>query len=187
MKVGIGTVLLLLLVPLAASQNFEVTGGWAHLTGDFGLDGFEVGGAVWFNPKVSIALNYDDSWDTSRVGAFELTSIGEISVNNHLQNFLVGPRIFFPIKRIKKHNISTFAEALFGGSHLNTTIKQVSTGEQSASDSAFSWLLGGGGDFVVSPHWAARVNLDFLRTHFSETGQSRLRLVVGVAYSFGHR
>ena len=48
-------------------------------------------------------------------------------------------------------------------------------------------MLGGGAGYVLSPHWAARANFDLLRTHFADSGQSRLRFVLGVAYTFGQR
>jgi len=48
-------------------------------------------------------------------------------------------------------------------------------------------MIGGGADYVLSSHWAARGNLDLLRTHFANTGQSRLRFVLGIAYTFGQR
>ena len=48
-------------------------------------------------------------------------------------------------------------------------------------------MVGGGADYRLSPHWVARFKLDFLRTHFADTGQSRLRLIFGVAYTFGKR
>lgn len=180
-------ILCLSLGPLALGQGVEVNGGWVHATGDFGVDGFELGTAIWLTPKVTVAANYDSAWDTSRVGSFELTDVGLITVKNHLQNFLVGPRIFFAKKKIKKYTLTPFGEVQFGFSHLNTKVQQASAGEQSSSDSAFSWMLGGGADYVLSPHWAARVNVDLLRTHFADAGQSRLRFVLGVAYTFGHR
>ena len=48
-------------------------------------------------------------------------------------------------------------------------------------------MLGGGADYRLSPHWVTRFKVDFLRTHFSDTGQGRVRLAVGVAYTFGER
>ena len=39
----------------------------------------------------------------------------------------------------------------------------------------------------LSPHWVGRVKVDFLRTHFADSGQSRVRLVFGIAYTFGER
>ena len=175
------------LISRANAQGLELSGGWAHATQDFGVDGFDLGAALWFNRRVAVGVNYDNTYDTTRVGSFELTSVGEISVKSHLQNFLVGPRIFFGHKKIKKYTISPFAELQFGASHLNTTISQVANPDQSASDSAFTWMIGGGADYVLSSHWAARGNLDLLRTHFANTGQSRLRFVLGIAYTFGQR
>jgi opacity protein-like surface antigen len=57
----------------ASTPKVELNGGWAHITGDQGLDGFSVGTAVWLTHRVSIAADYDDAWDTSRIGQFELT------------------------------------------------------------------------------------------------------------------
>jgi Outer membrane protein beta-barrel domain len=181
-------VVLYLVVALGSfAQNAELSLGWAHATGDFGVDGVGLGGAIWFTNRVSIGANYDTMWDTSRIGSFELTSIGETSVKSHLQNFMVGPRVFFANKKIHKRSLQPFGEVQFGGSHLNTKIQQVNTGEISASDNAFTWLLGGGADVVLNPHWAARGNLDLERTHFSDSGQTRLRFLLGVAYTFARR
>jgi outer membrane protein OmpA-like peptidoglycan-associated protein len=48
-------------------------------------------------------------------------------------------------------------------------------------------MVGGGVDYRLSPHWVARFKLDFLRTHFSDTGQARLRSTFGIAYTFRKR
>jgi Outer membrane protein beta-barrel domain len=183
---------LLVLCLTASAQTFELNGGYTHITGDQGVDGFSVGTAVWFTHRVSIAADYDDAWDTSTIGQFELTQTGLIVSKSHLQNFLVGPRIFFPgvIKSKDKHiaRLLPFGEAQFGVSHLNSTLEDKTTNvSQSASDNAFSWMLGGGADYRFSPHWVGRVKLGFLRTHLAESGQSRLRLSMGVAYTFGKR
>jgi hypothetical protein len=81
---------------LASAQVFELNGGYAHISGDGGLDGFNVGAAAWFTPRVSIAFDYDSGWDTSHLGVFELTSTGVIVTKSKLQDYLLGPRIFFP-------------------------------------------------------------------------------------------
>ena len=178
--------LLFFVVP-GHAQNLEVGGGYVHLTGDSGLDGLNVGAAWWFTPKVSMALDYDSGWDNSRIGVFDLTSVGVTTVKSHMQNFLIGPRIFFATKRIKKYKFDPFAEVQFGGTHLSQSIQQTTTGTVSASANGFTWLLGGGGDYALNHHWSARANLDFVRTHLSDEGQSRLRLRLGVAYTFGSR
>jgi opacity protein-like surface antigen len=166
----------------------EVGGGWAHVTSNFGVDGFNAGADYWFTPRVSGVFSYDDTWNTSNIGNFELTSIGQIAIKSHLENYLFGPRIAFAKKNIKKYQFIPFAEVQIGGTYLRSEVQQPSTGiKRTASANGFSWMLGGGADYVLSSHWAARANLDFLRTHLANVGQSQLRLVIGVAYSFQSR
>lgn len=181
-------ILITMLSSRLSAQNLELSGGWAHLTGNNGVDGFDVGIAAMFTSRVGLALNYDDTWDSSTIGSFELTSVGLTSTKSHLQNFLVGPRVFFAEKKIKKRYITPFGEAQFGRSHLSNKLTEQATGvQQSAADSAFTWMLGGGADYVVAPRWALRGNLDFVRTHFVNSGQSHLRFVLGVAYTIRRR
>jgi hypothetical protein len=45
----------------ARGQGLELGGGWAHVTGDFGTDGFNVGAARWFRRRVFIATDYDST------------------------------------------------------------------------------------------------------------------------------
>jgi hypothetical protein len=170
-----------------STSNLELSGGWVHSTGNSGLDGFNLGASLWFNKRVSIAFDYDHAGDTSTLGNFGLTSAGLISVKSHMQNWLIGPRVFFPTKRVKRFDLDPFGEFQFGGTYLNQKISQAGAASMSASDSAYSWMLGGGADYVLSPHWAARGNLDLLRTHLSDMGQTRLRFVLGVAYTFASR
>ncbi len=171
----------------AFGQRLELNGGYAHATGDLGLDGFTGGAAWWFTPRVSMAGNFDGLWDTSRVGVFELTSTGEVSVKSNMQNYLVGPRFFFPGALKKEPKLVPFGELQFGATHLETRIQEVNLPDRTSADSAFTWMLGGGADYLISPHWAGRVNLDLLRTHLAEAGQSRLRMTFGLVYTFGAR
>lgn len=136
-------------------------------------------------PANLLAAEYDGVYDTSRIGTFEFTSVGAIASKSHLQNFLIGPRFYFGERTIHKYSIRPFAEVQFGISHLKSTIQEGIQPSITNSDSAFSWVLGGGADYQVNSHWVARANLDLLRTHLNSAGQSRLRLVLGVAYTFG--
>jgi len=176
-----------LLPKTASGQGLEVGGGWAHNTGDFGTDGFNVGAAWWFTKRVTIAGDYDSSWDTSSLSNFAFTQVGAIAVKSHLQNALFGPRVFFTTDWAEKHKLNLFGEAQFGVSHLHQEVSQVNMPTVSASDSGFSWMLGGGADYLFASHWSGRANLDFLRTHLANEGQSRLRLVLGIRYTFGSR
>jgi outer membrane protein OmpA-like peptidoglycan-associated protein len=185
--------LLLLAFPLLASaQDIEFSGGYAHISGDGGLDGFNIGAAAWFSPRVSLAVDYDTAWDSSHLGVFELTQTGTVVTKSHLQDFLGGPRIFFPgtLKRKETYlaRLWPFGEVQLGISHLSSRLEVPTTNvSQSASDNAFSWMVGGGADYRFASHWVGRFKLDFLRTHFSDTGQSRVRLGFGIAYTFGER
>jgi hypothetical protein len=169
------------------AQRLEVNGGYGHTSGDLGLDGFNVGASWWFTPRVSLAADFDGLWDASRVGVFELSSIGAVSVKSNMQNYLVGPRVFFPRAWKRYPRVVPFGELQFGMTHLHTTLHQVNLPDEATGDSAFSWMLGGGADYLLRNHWAARVNVDLLRTHLADTGQSRVRFVMGIVYTFGTR
>jgi opacity protein-like surface antigen len=171
----------------ARGQGLELGGGWAHETANFGTDGFNVGAAYWFTKRFTMAADYDSAWDSSTLSTFGFAQTGPIAVKSHLQNILFGPRIFVSTDWTEKHKINPFIEAEFGVSHLNQTVTQVNVPNVSESDTAFTWMLGGGAEYVFHPHWSGRINLDFLRTHFSNSGQSQLRLVIGIRYTFGER
>ena len=185
--------LFLLAVPsLASAQRVELSGAYAHISGDGGLDGLNAGAALWVTHRVSLALDYDSAWDTSHLGVFELTQAGLIVTKSHLQDFLIGPRISFPgLLRNKVTYLPRlwpFAEVQLGASMLSSNLEdKTESVSQSASDNAFSWMVGGGVDYRLSSHWVARFKLDFLRTHFVDEGQSRLRPTFGIAYTFGKR
>jgi Domain of unknown function (DUF4440)/Outer membrane protein beta-barrel domain len=184
--------LLTFLVPLVLpqtvqGQGLELGGGWSHVTGDNGTDGFNVGAAWWFTKRVTMAADYDSTWDTSSLTNFAFTQVGGVATKSHLQSILIGPRVFFSTAWTDKHKLNPFGEAQFGASHLNQKVTQTNTPSFSASDSAFSWMLGGGVDYSFNSHWSARANLDFLRTHLANEGQSRLRLVLGIRYTIGNR
>ncbi len=188
-------VAMLSLATMASAQGterggagLEFAGGWSHVTGNFGLDGFDVTAGWWFTPRASVIFNYGDVYDNSPLTAFRLSSLGSATVKSRLQNFLVGPRVAFPRQARANGKAIPFAEALFGGTHLRTTISQALPGqERDSTDSAFTWGLGGGLDYALTSHWTARINLDLLRTHLGDSAQSRLRLALGGAYTFGAR
>ena len=200
--VALATATISLMCPArSGAQDLEVSGGWQHATSDFGVDGFNLGAAYFFQPRLAVAAQYDGMWDTSRVGTFEFTSVGAIVAQSHLQDFLVGPRFYFPVYTVndtgnsgrnrnrnhKVYRLYPFAEAQFGISHLHQSIQEGILPPATHSDSAFSWMIGGGVDYPLTDHWTARGNVDLLRTHLNASAQSRLRLGLGIAYTFGER
>jgi opacity protein-like surface antigen len=174
------------------TSNIEIGGGYAHVSGNQGMNGFSADAAALFSRRVAVAFDYDDVYNTSILGAFTGTSIGQVVSKAHQQDFVLGPRIYFP-GLIKSKNkdvrlLSPFAELQFGESHLGSSVRNATIPLNiTSSDTAFAWMLGGGADYKLSPHWVGRVKVDLLRTHFSDAGQSHLRLVLGVAYTFKPR
>jgi opacity protein-like surface antigen len=177
----------LMLPKTACGQGLELNGGFAYNNGNFGTYGFNVGTAWWFTKNVTLAANYDSSWDTTSLTTFQFSPIGALAVKSHLQNFLFGPRIFFSTNWTDEHKLHPFGEVQIGGSHLYQKVSHVNMPTVSASDTEFSWLLGAGVDYLLTSHWSARANLDLLRTHFANEGQSHFHLVLGIAYTFGSR
>ena len=176
------------------AENFyrwEIAGGYAHISGNEGLDGFNVGGSVFLAPKVSLGFNYDGVYDTTVLGTFALTNVGLTTTKSHLQDFMAGGRFFFP-GVLKVHCgtknvlpiLTPFFQAQFGESNLWTQVASVNVATVSASDTQFTWLLGGGGDIRFADHWSARVSADLVRTHFADEGQSRIRIILGVVGRF---
>lgn len=168
-------------------DNLELSGGFSHATGDLGFNGFNAATGLWFDRHVSVNFDYDSVYKTSTLGVLSITSIGHTAIKNRMQDWLIGPRIFFPPHELDKYKFDPFAEFKIGGAHLSEKIQQTNLPTQSASDNAFAWALGGGADYEFSSQWFGRVNLDLLRTHFADAGQTRLRLVLGIGYTFGAR
>jgi opacity protein-like surface antigen len=176
-----------LAVPAGASaQGLELAGGWAYITGNNG-NGFNVGAGWYFTNHVQLAADYDTVWKDNIIGTFQLTSLGLVTSKTHLQNWLFGPRVFFYSRDVHKRRMNVFGEAQFGFSHTRTRLELVNMPSTSTTDNGFSWMLGGGAEYAITRHWAARGKLDLLRTHFANAGQSRLRLGIGLAYTFGTR
>jgi hypothetical protein len=175
-------------LPAFGQQDIELNGGYQHASGDQGLDGFTVG--VGWNPlpKFQIYLDYDGLYDHSVLGAFALTNAGVTIVNSHMSEILTGPRFFLPgvwkgNGRIEGDRVVPFLDAGFGESRLHTELRQQNLGTVQAADTAFAWALGGGVDYRIYPHWKVRGDLGLLRTHFAESGQSRVRLGLTVVWS----
>jgi hypothetical protein len=175
-------------LPALGQRDYEFNGGYAHVSGDQGLDGFTVGAAYNLVSNAQIYLSYDGVFDHSTFGALSLTTTGLTFVNSHLSSVFTGPRVFLPgllhgHGNVKGHLLHPFLDAQFGEARLRQTVTAVNLGSQNASDTAFAWGFGGGGDFRLYPHFAVRPFLGFLRTHFVQTGQSRFRLGVSVVWS----
>jgi opacity protein-like surface antigen len=91
------------------------------------------------------------------------------SVTEH--NFLFGPRVSFSVGKFRP-----FAEALFGGAHVN--------GNAGGSDTSFATALGGGLDYKIIKPVAWRLQGDYVQTRFFGTTQNNVRLSTGIVFRF---
>jgi Outer membrane protein beta-barrel domain len=184
--------LLVLSLPVFGQEDLEFSGGYRHISGDQGLDGYTLG--VGWNPipKFQLYLSYDGTYDNSTIGVFALTSVGLTTINSHMQEILTGPRYFLPGAfkghgHVQGHLLIPYVDAGFGEARLHTDVRQVNIAAVQAADTAFAWTIGGGADFRIYPHFAIRGDLGFLRTHFANGGQGRVRLGVSVVWSVRSR
>jgi hypothetical protein len=91
------------------------------------------------------------------------------SVTEH--NFLFGPRVSFSVGKFRP-----FAEALFGGAHVDAA--------SAGSDTSFATALGGGLDYKIIRPLAWRFQGDYVQTRFFGTTQNNVRLSTGLVLRF---
>jgi hypothetical protein len=92
------------------------------------------------------------------------------SVTEH--NFLFGPRVSFSVGKFRP-----FAEALFGGAHVD-----VNNGV--GSNTSFATGLGGGLDYKIIKPIAWRLQGDYVQTRFFSTTQNNVRISTGIVFRF---
>jgi|SRR5271163_1447287 len=92
------------------------------------------------------------------------------SVTEH--NYLFGPRVSVSVGKFRP-----FAEALFGGAHVNAN-------NGVGSDNSFATALGGGLDYKIIRPVAWRIQGDYVQTRFFGTTQDNVRLSTGIVVRF---
>jgi opacity protein-like surface antigen len=182
------------LVSVNAFAQLEASFGYSHLSGNFGLDGFNAGLGYHFNPHVTLVGESEFVWDNSQVGVFDLSpTLASLRIKSNEQNYLGGARFriigWKATHALEKRKLLPYAEVLMGVSRLNQKVTNIQTGtittaNLDATDQAFTWVIGGGTDYTISHNWLARGSIDFVRTHFVDSGQSRVRIHLGLAYVF---
>lgn len=98
---------------------------------------------------------------------------GHYGGNDHRHHFNFGPRVMVHTDDGK---VGAFAHLLFGASHISTG---------GPSDTSFSWVLGGAGEYNFGSNWGGRFQVDLVRTHFFNAAQNTGRYSFGVVYRFG--
>ena len=93
------------------------------------------------------------------------------SVNSHLDNFLIGPRLGVSVGKVRP-----FAEAFVGFAHVNTN--------GFGSDTSISSGVGGGIDYRFFHLLGWRFQGDYIHTNLFNTPQNNVRLSTGLVFHF---
>jgi hypothetical protein len=118
------------------------------------------------------SANYGNLKFQSPIGTCAISVIcSPVNVNSHVDNFLLGPRVSVSVGKFRP-----FAEALFGGAHINTN--------GFGSDTSFASALGGGLDYRLISILGWRFQGDYIHTSLFNSTQNSLRLSTGIVLRF---
>jgi opacity protein-like surface antigen len=170
--------LLLLAAPPAPAQEgvpkAEVFGGYSWAGGDFhGWDASVTGNVNrWFGVTADFSGHYSDG------------EPGVVRERQRAHSFLFGPRL-----SLRRKRANAFAYALFGGVHFRDEVSAPAFNfSESASDSGFNMVLGGGLDVRLTRRVALRTfQLDYMRPTFFGEAHHRGRLAFGLVLHLGSR
>jgi opacity protein-like surface antigen len=103
-------------------------------------------------------------------------------------SYLAGP-VFYPTRATK---MTTYVHGLFGGARVTGVIPESGNEYELGYVNKFSWAVGGGVEYQISPSFALRTGGDYQRIYFFNSatevqGQSGFRAVGSVVYVFWQR
>jgi len=130
----------------------------------FGFSDFTSGKNGW---------NGDLGYDLAKSVMVEGDFGGYYSHNNTIHSFMGGIKAQ---AANREHGFIPWGRFLIGGSHVSNL--------SGASDTAWSWAIGGGLDANLVKRVGLRLTLDAFHTNFYSDGNYHLRSGVGVVYRF---
>jgi opacity protein-like surface antigen len=182
-KIGWIAFVLLLFAGLANAQvptSGNVFFGYSYYNTDLSsidranTNGFEASFEGKALPFLGFVADFDSHYGSQNF-SFVCPAVGcPETVNATLteHNFLFGPRVSVSVGKFRP-----FAEALFGGAHVN-----VNSGI--GSDTSFATALGGGLDYKIIRPIAWRFQGDYVQTRFFGATQNNVRLSTGIVLRF---
>ncbi len=165
----------------------------------FSLTGGGGGGAFYFNKYIGIEAEFEGY--QSYTHDFRITNPTycptpcTLSAQGNLFTYNIGPIVKYRTKYVEP-----FVETMFGGAHSNfygnlykdCTISGCNVAGKSPSNNAFDFLIGGGIDIPVTPHFTIRpAQFEYLLTRFGNSftagnnNQSNFRYQAGMIFKFG--
>jgi opacity protein-like surface antigen len=159
------------------APRVDIFGGYSHVGNfDIGLNGWLASANLSVNRWFGLEADVSGHYGSESLGSAVVILPGVPNqINSRMHNFDAGPSVTY---RSTKYN--AFGHFLLGVSHTNVNAAGLGSG-----DTSFSWVLGGGADYNLTNSWAARFQVDLLRTSFFKTDESHGRVALGVVYRFG--
>ena len=175
---------LLLFAGLASAQipSGNVFFGYSYYSTDLSsidranTNGWEASFEGKVIPFLGIVADFDGHYGSQNFSGCASVPVGIVcsgfnaSVTEH--NFLFGPRVSVSLGKFRP-----YAEALFGGAHVN-----VNNGV--GSDTSFATALGGGLDYKIIKPIAWRFQGDYVQTRFFGATQNNVRISTGIVLRF---
>ena len=161
------------------APRVDIFGGYSHVSNfDIGLSGWLACANYDVNRWLGVEADVNGQYGTQDLGAAPIILPGVPNkIHSRMHSFNAGPSATY---RAGKYD--AFGHFLLGFSHTNLNASRASDG-----DTSFSWVLGGGADYNLSKSWAARLQLDLLRTNFFSVGANHARVGLGVVYRLGEQ
>ncbi len=124
-------------------------------------------------PFLGFVADFDTHYGSQNFpGVCPLGGVGcTFNTNITERNFLFGPRVSASVGRFRP-----FAEALFGGAHVDA--------DGAGSDTSFATALGGGLDYRIIRPVAWRFQGDYIQTRFFGATQNNVRISTGIVLRF---
>ena len=125
-------------------------------------------------PHIGIVADFASHYGSQSFTALTPAGPVRINVTGHQWELLFGPRLSIPVG-----NLTPFAEAMIGLSHIHN-----GGTFPGPTNTSFTTGLGGGVDYRLIKFLALRLQVDYLQTRFYSTTQNNLRLSPGVVFRF---
>jgi|HubBroStandDraft_1064217.scaffolds.fasta_scaffold00013_108 opacity protein-like surface antigen len=187
-KTGLAVVALFLFAGLGAAQvptSGNVFFGYSYysadlssadqpyLSGRANTNGWEASVEGKVIPFLGFVADFDSHYGSQTLNiTCPVGPCAPVSASITEHNFLFGPRVSFSAGKFRP-----FAEALFGGAHINI-------GSGVGSDNSFATAVGGGLDYKIIRPVALRLQGDYVQTRLFGTTQNNVRLSTGIVFRF---
>jgi opacity protein-like surface antigen len=174
-----------------APRSVDVFFGYSHSGGNvftnsdlyvprtqgIGMDGWEGSIQGKFLPWIGIMFDLAGHYGSHEFALCPPAGLGPCSrVNVHAgeHTYLLGPQLSFSTGKF-----DPFVHVLVGAAHVGDDHGGVSN-----SNTSIGTAIGGGTDYQLIPHIAARLQLDEIHTHLFSSKQDHLRFSLGLDARF---